>query len=72
MNTMLLKWHMAHNKDDVQTLAKALGIHANTLYNKLNEKSKEKFTQDEIFEIVKRYKLTGDDLISIFFNAGGC
>lgn len=68
MNRLLLKWHMAANKDDAQTLAKVLNIHVNTLYNKMNENCVDKFTQDEIYIIYNRYGLTSDELVKIFFS----
>ena len=68
MNRLLLKWHMAANKEDATTLAQALGIHVNTLYNKMSENCEDKFTQDEIHLIFKRYKLSNDELVRIFFN----
>lgn len=68
MDTLLFKWHVKQNGDSMESLAKAMGIHAHTLYYKSREDyPKQQFTQGEIEFIAKRYKLTGDDIKKIFF-----
>lgn len=46
-------------------LAEALGISANTLSKKINNKAE--FTQSEIDKIKKKYDLTPAEIDSIFF-----
>lgn len=59
---------MKEHGDTQTSLAAALGITRNTLYNKINEKSGASFTQPEISAISKRYHLTQSSLIAIFFS----
>lgn len=68
MDSLLFKWHVKQNKDSLESLAKALNLHPHTLYMKYRGgDSKQQFTQREIAFIVKRYNLTPDDVLKIFF-----
>lgn len=53
--------------DTVLELAKYLGIHKGTLYEKING-TRQEFTQGEIKRIAARYSLTDRDVIEIFFS----
>lgn len=71
MNTLLLKHEMKVYGDNDESLAKALNIHPHTLYMKMREENRtQQFTQGEIRIISKRYKLTPEAVIKIFFEGG--
>lgn len=65
MNKNELKAEMLRNGDNNESLAAALGISKVSISKKLN--AKKDFKQTEIRIIRERYRLTGDDLIRIFF-----
>lgn len=65
MNLNLLKYHMLENNDTIESLAEDMKLHYNTVSLKL--KGKREFTQQEIALISKRYSLTADEVIKIFF-----
>lgn len=65
MNCNLLKYYMRENNDTMEALAEDMMIHYNTLSLKLN--GKREFTQQEIALISKRYNLTADEIVKIFF-----
>ena len=65
-NTKLLKAKMVLNGDTIQTLADCLGINRQNASIKIN--GKREFRQLEIATIVKRYKLTYEEIDSIFFS----
>lgn len=68
MDALLFKWHVKQNGDSLDSLAKAMGLHPHTLYMKSRSgDSKQQFTQREIAFITKRYNLTPDDVVKIFF-----
>lgn len=56
---------MVLNGDTIQTLADSLGINRQNASIKVN--GKREFKQREIAAIVERYKLTHDEIDSIFF-----
>lgn len=66
MDTNLLRYHVKRNGDTHWKLATAMGIAESTLYRKLQGKDSE-FTQSEIKSIAKRYNLSAEDVIKIFF-----
>lgn len=66
MNRQLLKGHMLLHNDDNEKLADALGIHASTLYMKMQ--GKQPFKNSEIKIIMGRYDLTPDEIIKIFLD----
>ena len=57
---------VAHGENQ-RTLADALGISRVTLSRKISEKREAVFSQPEISIIRKRYNLTDEDVIGIFF-----
>lgn len=65
MNKKELRAVMARYGDTGESLAKALGICASSLSEKMNERRS--FTQVEIGIIITRYSLTPEDVIRIFF-----
>ena len=65
MNLNLLKYHMLENDDTIESLAEDLKLHYNTVSLKLN--GKREFTQQEISLISKRYNLSADEVVKIFF-----
>lgn len=68
MDSLLFKWHVKKNKDSLEGLAKAMEMHPHTLYMKYRGgDSKQQFTQREIAFIAKRYNLTADEVVKIFF-----
>ena len=69
MNELLLKVFMREHGDTQETLAQALNIHPHTLYMKMRESNrKQQFTQEEINFITKRYNLTPENVVKIFFD----
>lgn len=67
MNKYALKEIVDKNNDNMQNLADYLGIHINTLYEKIKAK-KYDFTREQIFKIKEKYALTAEQIDSIFFN----
>ena len=67
LNKYAFKEVVDKNNDTLQNLADYLGIHVNTLYEKIKAK-KYDFTRDQIFKIKERYNLTAEQIDSIFFN----
>lgn len=70
MKRHLLKQVMIDNHDNMDDLAKELGINANTLYVKMAGVHSQ-FTQTEIQKVVERYSLTPEQTFDIFFRDGG-
>ena len=68
MNKNLLRSVMVLHDDTNITLAEYLGISDSTLSLKMNETNGAEFTQKEIANIIKRYSLTADQTMQIFFN----
>lgn len=68
MNTLKLKAVMVLNKETGGDLAKVLGITRGTLSLKMNDKGAE-FTQGEICKIKDHYRLSPEDVDSIFFTS---
>ena len=69
MNKKELRAFMARYGDTGETLSEALGIASGTLSGKLN--GWRDFTQTEIAIIIRRYLLTPEDVIRIFFCPSG-
>lgn len=65
-NTRLLKAKMIMNGDTIQTLADSIGINRVNASKKIN--GKREFKQHEIAVIFRRYKLTYEEIESIFFS----
>ena len=68
MNKLLLKSHMAKRGDTQLTLAEAMGLSLSRLNAKINETGGAEFTQTEIAFISNRYKLSGSEIMKIFFD----
>ncbi len=66
MNTLKLKAVMALNGETSGELATFLGMSRSTLSLKMRDKGAE-FTQGEIAKIKDHYRLTAEELDSIFF-----
>lgn len=67
MNKSLLKSIMVLLGDTNKTLAEYLGISEKSVNDKINERGTE-FKKSEIAAIKKRYSLTDEQVILIFFN----
>lgn len=72
MNPDYLKMVMRRNNDNLNDLASALNICRQSLYMKMRyidagKERKQEFTQSEIRTMVKRYNLTPDEIVNIFF-----
>ena len=67
MNKRELEAQMKRYGDTGGALAEYLGIVRGTFSAKLNETSGAEFTQGEIMAIKKRYNLTPDEVVKIFF-----
>ncbi len=67
MNKNLLRSFMVLHNDTNESLAKALGISAKSVNDKINE-NKTEFKQSEISVIKKRYGLDDEQTSAIFFN----
>lgn len=67
-DTKLLKATMILKNDTVSALAEAIGTKRQALSCKIN--NKREFKQHEIASIASRYKLTGEQIIEIFFSGG--
>ena len=68
MNKNMLRSVMVLHDDTNITLAEYLGISDSTLSLKMNETNGAEFTQGEIKKIIKRYDLTAEQTLQIFFN----
>lgn len=72
MNPKLLKSFMALNGDTIRDLAECLGISAQSVSYKINEKiinkDKIEFKQGEIAKIKERYNLSAEQVEAIFFS----
>lgn len=68
MNSAKLKSVIVLNGETSRILASAIGISAQTMSAKINEKNGAEFTQSEIAKIKERYGLTPEEVESIFFN----
>lgn len=68
MNKNMLRSVMVLHDDTNITLAEYLGISDSTLSLKMNEVNGAEFTQGEIRKIIKRYDLTAEQTMMIFFN----
>ena len=67
MNKALLRSVMVLFNDTDQSLADYLGISKKSVNDKINE-NKTEFKQSEIAAIKKRYSLTDEQVVDIFFN----
>lgn len=67
MNKQLLRSIMVLHNDTNKTLSEYLGISEKSVNDKINEKGTE-FKQSEIAAIKKRYHLSDEQVIIIFFN----
>lgn len=70
MNAKLLRSKMVLFDDTNNSLAEALGISAQRLSEKINERNGAQFTQGEIEIIRNRYSLNSQEVIDIFFYQG--
>lgn len=68
LNKNMLRSVMVLHDDTNITLAEYLGISDSTLSLKMNETNGAEFTQGEIKKIIKRYDLTAEQTLQIFFN----
>lgn len=68
MNKLLLKSHMAKKGDTQAHLANAMGLSLSRLNAKINGTGGAEFTQTEIAFISDRYKLSGAEIMRIFFD----
>lgn len=67
MNSRLLRSIMVLHDDTNLSLAGYLGISERSVNDKINERGTE-FKQSEISAIIKRYSLTEEQVLNIFFN----
>ncbi|WP_348922037.1 XRE family transcriptional regulator [Enterococcus rotai] len=67
MNKDKLKSVIALNGDTQGSLSSVIGITPQRFSSKINGKKGAEFTQSEIKEIKKRYKLTAQEIDNIFF-----
>lgn len=67
MNKTLLLSVMVKNHDTQTKLATAMGLSLSRLNAKINERDGAAFTQTEMAFIIKRYALTNDEAMEIFF-----
>ena len=68
MNKRLLRAEMLLHGDTNKSLADYLGIAESTLSNKINESRGAEFSQNEMNGIRKRYSLSNEKFINLFFN----
>lgn len=66
MNKKMLESQMKLNGDTAGTLSDFIGVSRQTFSLKINDKGSE-FTQSEISRIKEKYKLTPEQIDSIFF-----
>lgn len=64
-DTHLLRYFISKNGDTIEALASYLGIGRVALSSKINNRSE--FKQSEIQLIAKRYKLTVENCVRLFF-----
>lgn len=64
MDKELLKYYIAKNGDSIKELADFLGLHATTLYKKMNGCTD--FSSKEVSKIAKRYDLSDSVIVDIF------
>lgn len=69
MNKDALRAKMVLHHDTQKKLADAIGIALSTLNAKVNGTNGAEFSQPEIEKIAVRYKLTSDEITTIFFPA---
>ena len=67
MNKTLFSSAMVKHNDTQSSLAKAMGLSLSRLNAKINERDGAAFTQSEMAFIIKRYNLTNDEAMEIFF-----
>lgn len=67
LNSRLLRSEMVLHGDTNKTLSEYLGINASSLNNKIHEKGGSGFNRKELFQIKKRYGLSNDKFVDIFF-----
>lgn len=67
MNAKLFRSLMVLHDDTNKSLADYLGISEKSVNDKINERGTE-FKQSEISAIIKRYSLTEEQVLNIFFN----
>ena len=67
MNKTLLSSVMVKNRDTQAKLAAAIGLSLSRFNAKINEREGAAFTQTEMAFIIKRYHLTNDEAMEIFF-----
>jgi len=67
MNKEIFKGLMLLNQDTPEKIADALNISRTTLSSKLNEYRGAEFTQGEIMVVKNRWKLSPEQLDSVFF-----
>lgn len=67
MNKTLLSSIMVKHNDTQSRLAKAMGLSLSRFNAKINERDGAAFTQSEMTFIIKRYSLTNDEAVEIFF-----
>ena len=67
MNKALLSSVMVKHNDTQGRLAKAMGLSLSRFNAKINERDGAAFTQSEMTFIIKRYSLTNDEAMEIFF-----
>ncbi len=67
MNKELFRYFMAKNKDNMKSVAEALGMHEITLYKKLNNEGHNELDRWEIVVLAKRWGLSRDNFFAIFF-----
>lgn len=68
MNKLRLESVMRLHDDTGQSLSEYLGIARQTFSNKINETRGAEFTQGEIRAIKEKYRLTAEEVDSIFFD----
>lgn len=69
MDKSKLKSLMALNNDTGKTLSEYLDVSEQTFSMKMNEKDGREFTKPEIEKIAKRYSMTAEQVISVFFTS---
>ena len=67
MNAKLFRSLMVLHDDTNKSLADYLGISEKSVNDKINERGTE-FKQSEISAIIKRYSLTEEQVLNVFFN----
>ncbi len=68
MNKNMLVSKMKLHGDRQEDLAKFIGISVQRLNAKLNETNGAEFTQSEIKKIIRKYNLTAEEVMTIFFS----